>query len=292
MGNKNSLVIPSIEENFIVNQARIKNDGKFGKDNIIQYVIEYNVPDYILDGESLENIGYMLKKYMFEEYPSFMCSEYLTCSKKNNYSNPLSNWYNVVYGFYEINAPCSGWARPYGFTTDFKIIPSEIIKVISSNTNIVINYIYGVPFWKCVEACSMQGKEKVTIVNEKVSIGEYNYIEIMIEDMNLITCYTTDKKLLSLPYNSLSKLWREIFGTVEYIKGFETDFPIIRMKGKFYVRYEHTFDRRLRTFVFKTWIYGGIVNMDTPNIMFHNEFLSEQLKSIRLSIEQSPFSRI
>ena len=298
MGNIFSMNVSNIvdiENNYILKPAKIKNRQKFGKDGNFYFVIEFNISEDDI-GDDI-NLGNVMGKCVFENYSPFICGVSFTCSKtsaisgKSHYADPTSHWYNVFYGFYEFNCDCKNWKRPFCFTEEGKLYIVDILKMMKGMWNILGNYVYGVPLPECLSASTITGEEELTILSENVPIGDYSYTEITLENVSVISGYPCHEKLLS-PYDEVSVLWRKLFGTCDYVKGYDTPFPMIKMKGHFFIRYEHSFDKRLGAFVFKTYIAGGSINLDYPgDKKFNEEFLGEQLQSIKSCLETHPFSR-
>ena len=310
MGATNSSLpkLGNIHNNFILHPAKIKNTKKFGKDSTYPFVIEFNIYDNseILEkiqkinenestSEYLEvlDLGTLIKKKIFDDYQPFVYNVCFTCSKssmlkcKSHYADPTSHWFNVFYGFYEFDAPCDLWIRPFGFKTfmDNEIEFMDILKMSKADWNILGNYTYGVPFDLCLKACKITGDERFIIVNKEVKIGRYTYIEAIIENVITISAYQANEQLLS-PYKLTSVLWRKVFGMTPYNKDYNIPFPLIRMKGHFYIRHSKEYNKILEKNCYKTWISGGTIDMDYPDEEFNKEFLEEQLSSIRSSLKK------
>lgn len=305
-----SLSLPSpgnIHNNFILCPAKIKNTKKFGKDSTYPIVIEFNIFDNseILSKikklsennsttEYLEvlDLGTLVKKKIFDDYPPFIYNVCFTCSRpsllkcESRYADPTSHWFNVFYGFYEFDAPCDLWIRPFGFKTfiDNEIELIDILKMVKADWNILGNYTYGVPFDLCLKACTITGDEKLIILNKELKIGRYTYIEAIIENVICVSAYQANEQLLS-PYVITSPLWRKVFGTTPYNKNYNIPFPFIRMKGHFYIRHSKEYSKILEKDVYKTWMSGGTIDMDYPDEKFNQEFLEEQLSAVKSSLE-------
>lgn len=294
MGNTRSHIpmIGNIENRFILKPARIHN-SKFGNDSNLYFVIEFDIADQSND---LIDIGKIIKQKIFPDYPPFVYNVSFTSSKSSfftghsHYADPTSHWFNVFYGFYEFDAPCSLWKRPFGFTETGELHIVDLLKMSTADWNLLSNYIYGVPFDKCLDACTLTGEEQMTIVNNAIEIGGYTYMEVILENVMVTSAYPCHEKLLT-PYPGFSEIWRQLFGTSSYTSGHDIAFPRVRMKGHFYIRYSIEFDLDFERSAYKTWVSGGTINMDYPDSEFNDQFLNAQLKAVRKCLEEQPFRK-
>jgi hypothetical protein len=285
-------IFGDIENRYILKPARLR-DRRFGKDSKLYFGIEF---DIVENSNDLIDIGKIVKQQIFPDRPPFVYNVSFTCSKASwftghsHYADPTSHWFNVFFGFYEFDAPCSLWSRPFCYTEEKTVYLEDILKLAKADWNLLGNYIYGVPYQKCLEACKITGDEVITIVNPAVTIGRYTYMEVIIENVTVITGYSA-QQALEKPYQVITPLWRQIFGTSNYKSGYDEAFPIIRMKGHFYMRYEISYDTDLAENAYKTFIAGGTINMDYPDSKFNDAFLEAQLEAVRHSLQRKPFRK-
>lgn len=285
-------MVGDIENRYILKPARLR-DRRFGSGSNLYFVMEFDIAE---DSNDLIDIGKIIKQRIFPDLPPLVFNVSFTCAKsswltgRSYYADPRSHWFNVFFGFYEFDAPCSMWNRPFGFNQDGTFNSNDILRITKADWNLLSNHIYGVPFEKCIEACPITGDEIVTIVNENVTIGGYNYMEIIIENVTVITGYPA-RENLELTYPLMTHVWRRIFGTTSYKSGYDEPFPVIRMKGHFYIRHEVSFDMDLNQNAYKTFVSGGTINMDYPNQQYINDFLQAQLDAVRYSLERNPFRK-
>jgi hypothetical protein len=286
-------IFGDIENRYIVKPAHLR-DRRFGKGSNLYLVMEYDIVEE--NSNDPIDIGKIIKQQIFPDTPPFVYNASITCSKTNfftgrsSYADPRSHWFNVFFGFYEFDAPCSMWNRPFGYTSEGTLYITDILKMAKADWNLLGNHVYGVPYQRCLEACKITGNEIITIVNNSILIGDYTYMEVIIENATVITGYPAHESL-EKPYPLLTPLVRRVFGVTSYKPGYDDPFPIIRMKGHFYIRYEISHDTDLNQTAYKTFIAGGTLNMDYPDINYNEAFLLAQLEAVRHSLERKPFRK-
>lgn len=261
------------------------NDPIFGQSTANFEVMEFEIKDHPRVFKSAK----LVKELIFHDYPDFTLNELYGMAKvdklthQSDYPNPTSHWYNVYYGFYEIDLPLSTAPAAFGFDREGNINPTDIIKLGIADYSFLTAYNYGVPIEICKQHIKPTGQEEFRIIKENVKIGTFTYTLIEISNAMLLSVYPAREKLTSNEYptsNLLHKMW----GTHGYVPGFETPYPLVRMKARLYVTYSIGHDADYNGPCYKTLIAGGIVNMDYPDQAFADAFLEKQLEAVRESI--------
>ncbi len=155
-------MIGEINDRFLLCPPHMK-DLSYGKTTITPSVLEIYV-DEIQHGPL--NVGKIVKDKIFYDYPKFIFNVCFACARPSfwtgvsDYANPKSHWFNVFFGFYVLNAPCSLWSRPFGFTTSGDVYMEDILRLGKADWNYFSNYVYGVPLNYCQKNNNITGNVK------------------------------------------------------------------------------------------------------------------------------------
>ncbi len=130
----------------------------------------------------------------------------------------------------------------------------------------------------------------MTILNKSVTIGTMEFMELEIENVEVVSAYPGKEKLVN-NYAAFSPLWRRVFGTHSHVKGYDESFMTTRLKSRFFIRYDKSEDLDLKETSYNTYIYGGSINMDYPDSEYNEKFLQAQIDSIKESIQKQQFQK-
>jgi hypothetical protein len=263
-----------------ITQIKGFNDTKFGRSRDNNATVTINVSDN-------DDIGKLLKELMFKNYPDFYLniiasSAVVDQNGISDYANPVSQWFNVFYGFYEIDIPISDRSLPYGFDSSGIVIPLDIIRIGLCDWNMLSSYMYGVPYNICEHNTHITGNENLYVTGT-IKIGKYTYIEVEFNNVLGTSVYQAKSSLLNKE-NPISKLLQQSWGGYPYIPGYDIPFPKVRMAGKFYITHITVFNYKLNCFCYKTIVGGGVINIDYYDGKFNNDFLNKQMSEIRNTI--------
>lgn len=266
-----------------ISQIEGMDDPKFGKSRTNSETFKIEISEH---PKGLQ-VGKIIKRLMFQDYPDFYVNIIASSPIVNNngisdFPNPQSHWFNVFYGFYEIDLPIHSFSSPFGFDSNNHVIPIEIIKFGLCDWNIITSYLYGVPYELCEENVKITGNEKMSVINDSIKIGKYFYKEIEFSDILVTSSYPAKSKLDT--HSPIAKLLQKEWGIYNYIKGYDIPFPTVRMAGRFYITSMISYNHDINCFCYKTIVAGGVVNMNHPDPHFNQEFLNKQMQSIRQSI--------
>lgn len=259
-------------------------------------------------------VGKIVNDRYFPTDPPIVFNVCFSCSKPTllhggDYSNPESHWFNVFFGFYEIDVPKgdgeTGWTRPFGFENDTTLTPrfEELMKIGKADWNYFSNHVYGVPLEECDRYREVPDPGIVpTVLKPSVHHAGHEYVEAQIDGMEVVSGYATkaDGGKLGYPFCIFSPIWRNKFGRPRPSPSFQHSFPPTRMKMRFIARHEEGPDEDLGTEAYKTFIYGGAVNTSWADWGkdhlpagyasvddFLDEFLAKQMASVIATIEEN-----
>lgn len=260
------------------------NDNVFGRtrESVGVYEIE------VKDKPKVLKVGKIIKDMMFSDYPDFLLNIIATSAYVNekgisDYANPLSHWYNVFYGFYEINVPVDKVSSAYGFDVNGNVIPMDIIKIGLCDWNLVTAYMYGVPLEYCKDNVKITGYEQIRLINKSVKIGNFTYQEVEFGNIIGTSVYPAKESLVDNAFY-ISDMLQKSWGKHGYIEGYNQPFPPVRMSGRFYITWSVFHDDDLGVQCYKTIVGGGVINMDYPDVAFNLSFLDKQMEMVRESI--------
>jgi hypothetical protein len=213
----------------------------------------------------------------------------------SDYANPDSIWYNVFFGFYEIDVKKADWKRPFGYEADGKTVHLEdIVRIGKADWNHFSNQLYGVPLHH-IDALKLDEIDEKTIpsqshVGQRTKIGDGNWDVVEMHHVSVVGSYYANYMDLShgLPNEPVHAAWRRAFGILrteqhDALKKkmpSRTSFAPSPMSGKFYMSYQYDAKHDL----YRTYMFGGTTNdaFESKNA----EFLEEQLKAVRAVIVQ------
>lgn len=250
----------------------------------------FNTDDY--KGEFILNVN-------------FSCG-YHQLNKRSSYSDPLSHWFNVFFGYYQIDVPKSKWNRPFGYISGkpgSKINGEDMFRIAKADWNYYSNYMYGVPEKKILEhdcnslddnSSFLQGKKRV-----KIGKKYWDYAEL--NNFTVISAYLSENGDELVNNSKLSPIWRDCFGLPNPRKEFPESFFPTKMKTAMYMCFHERDDLDLKEKAYSTYVFGGSINLNYPDYMtvnkkmpekklrdkkkelekFNNEFLNLQLKNTR-----------
>ncbi|MCP4136105.1 MAG: hypothetical protein GY754_34360 [bacterium] len=277
--------------NFHFNHAPDMNSKEFGKSAHAPLITEITVSDE----ESIPgNVGQKVHNTYFPDYPEFIFNVSFACAASNPfvknsalYTDPNSIWFNVFFGYYEIDAPLSKWDRPFGYIEkDGKLVPyvEDSIRIAKADWNYFSNYMYGVPE-ESIEPCNTIDHDEITIVDhtKRKKIGDKYWDVVELDDLEVVSAYYTEEDDEKIVDNSVlfSPLWRISFGGSNPDKNHKKSFFPVKMGLKFYMTYKIEYDEDLGEMAYKTFFFGGTKNGLFPDRAASDRFREEQLKTIR-----------
>ena len=96
-------------------------DPRFGRSMSLPSIMEVRIDGRAgtVEPTELEPVA----RRLFPAYPAFSVNVAFSCGRSRRirpgvYADPRSPWFNVFVGYYQIDAPRSGWDRPFGYRPD------------------------------------------------------------------------------------------------------------------------------------------------------------------------------
>lgn len=181
-------------------------------------------------------VGSIVKRVMFPDYPPFVFNT-VACvgafsppGAPGPYADPTSEcWFNVFFGYYQLDCLKSEWSRPFGYATVDRerstVLVEDLVRLGKSDWNWFSNWCYGVP-WDTLVSTSCLPASIDAVVRGPVEIGEARWHEVEIKRTEVASCYESDAPgAEKLQWNSdVWEAWRRSFGAPRPRTGHPTSF--------------------------------------------------------------------
>jgi hypothetical protein len=283
-------MVGEIGGRFEVVPAEIDSD-EFGRSSEYPTVLEIVVSD---DETWPLKVGKVVNEVFFDDYPPIIFNVCFSCHRPDGderscYADPTSHWFNVFFGFYEIDVPIPDWERPFGFQTadrdDQQVEFGDLTRIGKADWNYFSNYMYGVPWWEVSQHNELDDPEvRTRVLPDPVIVGGEQFVECEVDGLEVVSGYSAGDEELRKNVLLLSKVWRQRFGVCDPKQGFAESFPGVRMKMRFLIRWERGYDHDLGSEAFKTFIYGGSINKSYPDAAFNERFLEAQMAAVEKAV--------
>jgi hypothetical protein len=294
--------------------ARITS-REFGVSSGLDMAVEIRVHD---KKEIPDGVGQIVKRKLFSDR-DLIFNVCFSCGKggvikKGLYTDPCSHWFNVFFGYYEIDVPAAKWGRPFGYDLkngNLSINFDDMCRIGIADWNWFSNYLYGVPKdfikpWNNPEDPDIEKTDK-----GRITIGNRYWDQVEVDKFTVASAYTAPKEEHLLDERSIwTALWRLSYGRPHPRKAIGPSFFPCKMKARFYMYFDEKYDPELGERAYRTFIFGGTINHDSmmasggkptrasaaaknrsDNDAFNERFLDEQMKAVTAVIE-STFSHL
>ena len=290
------------------------NSKKFGTSSGLSMAVEIKVNR---DESIPEGVGKIVKTELFltDDYADrdFIFNVCFSCGKasifkKGLYTDPKSHWFNVFFGYYEIDVPAETWKRPFGYAFKNGALSIEfrdLRRIGLADWNYFSNYLYGVPR-DPIEKCNDPDNPGIEDTDMgRIQIKGRFWDHVGVDKFRVVSAYTSPGHEHLLQERSIwTPMWRLSYGRPHPRKGIDECFFPCSMKAQFYMSYTEGYDTDMKKTAYKTLIFGGTVNHDCkPDTKkytriqggekgsfdlesFNDEFLSEQMNAVKKVIEK------
>ena len=141
-------LVGEIDNSFRAPGAQI-DDPVFGRSEGLPFVMEF-----VVDAErsAPAGVGREVDRAFFRDQGkllfnvSFACGEPRGLFRRGLYGDPRSHWFNVFFGYYQIDVSRRVWGRPFGYREDGRTLDrDDVLRIGKSDWNYFSNWMYGVP---------------------------------------------------------------------------------------------------------------------------------------------------
>lgn len=215
-------------------------------------------------GRAMGGLGALVGAECFPDLPPFVCNVVFACGRgerpwRGGYADPWSPWFNVFFGGYQVDAPCSSWARPFGHRRvgdGFVVDPDELVALGRADWDFFTALPYGVPL-DVIRARRAEGAppSPATVEGGAAHAAGRAWTGVSVERVSVVSGYVSgcDGARLVDVHRAWSPLWRSCFGQPTPRPDHPTSFPLVDMRSRLYVSWLRHGDH------FRTFVCGGTV---------------------------------
>jgi hypothetical protein len=260
-------LVGDVDGRRLLPPAQVK-DATFGDSAGVPFALEIDVDDV---REAPADVGQKVDQVFFPNAPRLLFNVCFSCGapkgvlREGTYGDPTSPWFNVFFGYYQIDVIASEWGRPFGYldAASGAVNTDDVLRIGKADWNYFSNWMYGVPEVAIAPNNTLTGAR--VEVGPRERIGQRQWDVLNISQARMVSAYVsgkaTDPKLEERgPY---SFLWRMAFGCPkprpEYPE-LSSFFPVDMTATLFMSFREVKNDPYTGKDVFQTFLFGGTVN--------------------------------
>jgi hypothetical protein len=285
--------VGEIDNRIFVNQVKV-DDPRFGESGSPPSVLEILVDDR---GHSPGGVGRLVKRQFFPDEGKLIFNVAFACGKptlcRGRYADPTSIWFNVFFGYYQIDVPRSEWARPFGYepvaSGRANLRAHDILRIGKADWNYFSNYMYGVPESAILPYNRVDPSAVKIVIHPRARIGRSYWDHLSLDGVEVVSAYVSgqDGQKLVTADRVWTPIWRSLFGPSEPSEAHPKSFIPTHMRAEIYMSFVARYDRDLREQAYSTLIFGATVNADYADAAENEAFLQAQLAAVREVIEKS-----
>lgn len=237
----------------------------------------------------ITNVGQMIKRSLFADHGD-MAINIVACVGPHNgvgeYVNPNSIWFNVFFGYYQIDVPKAQWPRPFGYQSASgfasQVDLDDLLRLGKSDWNFISNWLYGTPLEFVIPFMGIDPGALRATQSPAGQIGSSLWHHVSMSNWEVATGYESNAPgAAQLVDNSvLSPLWRSTFGLPNPQPNWPESFIGKQLWTQSYMAYYED-DQ-----AYHTLIFGGSAPGDGDPTLAA-EFLQVQLAAVQAVIAQS-----
>jgi hypothetical protein len=247
-------------------------------------VLRFHVDDR---RRSLAAAGRRAKQTLFAEDPPIIFNT-VACvgcgpgDEERRYNDPDSVWFNVFFGYYQIDCAKGAWSRPFAYQSgageESVVIGDELIRLGVADWIWFSNWMYGLP-QDVARRYSSAGARRATVSEqERHQIGRRWWHRVRLEGVEVPSCEEGQRPgERRLVHNTpLDGIWRRSFGPARRRPGWRHSFAPVTLEAISDLCYWEDDDE------FHTVVFGATARAGTDP-----SFLQVQLTALRAVMETS-----
>lgn len=184
--------------------------------------------------------GQRAKRALFPQHPPFVFNT-VACvgcdpgDDERRYNDPDSHWFNVFFGYYQIDCPKQLWSRPFGYRSasgaESVIVADDILRIGLADWNWFSNWMYGLPSDVALAYSSPETSRATVGDQELHQIGAKWWHRVRLNDVDVASCHEgPGDGARRLVHNSpLDLIWRRSFGPSCPRRQWPSSFPPTRL---------------------------------------------------------------
>jgi hypothetical protein len=260
-------LVGDVDGRRLLPPAQVK-DATFGDSAGVPFALEIDVDDV---REAPADVGQKVDQVFFPNAPRLLFNVCFSCGapkgvlREGTYGDPTSPWFNVFFGYYQIDVIASEWGRPFGYldAASGAVNTDDVLRIGKADWNYFSNWMYGVPEVAIAPNNTLTGAR--VEVGPRERIGQRDWDVLNISQARMVSAYVsgkaTDPKLEERgPY---SFLWRMAFGCPKprpEHPELSSFFPVDMTATLFMTFRQVKNDPYTGKDVFQTFLFGGTVN--------------------------------
>jgi hypothetical protein len=256
----------------------------FGKSQLCTPVV---LRIFVDDQErAIAEVGQIVKEKMFPDRPGFTfntvaCVGHVPDGTPGLYTDPTSPWFNVFFGFYQLDCPKAEWGRPFGYESaagiKSTIKAEDVARLGRSDWNWFSNWMYGVPMKHVLPYSSRDLGSISPSTSPPRRIGASMWHGLTLRGVEVASTYeSTAKGAARLTMNTIiDDVWRNSFGLPSPQPGWDESFVPTKLVAQVDMAYWED------DASYHTVIFGGTAAVGADGAAF----LAEQMTAVRRVIE-------
>jgi hypothetical protein len=240
------------------------------------------------DDRALSRAGALAKRWLFADRPPFVFNTVACVGQAEGerllglYTDPNSHWFNVFFGYYQLDAPRSEWSRPFGYRDakglDSEIEVEDVVRLGKSDWNVFSNWMYGVPDDVVERYVGVDSSSMPVTRRPPERVGDTLWHPLVIDQVEVASTYESDadgaRRLVT--NTLLEDVWRHSFGQPNPQPDWTESFVPTRLRASMWMAYWED------DTAYHTTIFGGTLGEGSEE-----DFLGVQLDAVRTVIERS-----
>ena len=286
-----------VNHHYVVTTPLI-DDREFGKSSGAPVALRIPVGNDAAG--DLGYVGRLVHQELFTNYPSFdftvaFASAHVDFWGHSEYADPASIWYNVFFGFYEIDAPVDTWSRPFGYAgpkEDAAPVPDDVVLIGKADWNFFSNHLYGVPL-EAIHNCCLNSPPPVVTVLGRVALPSGDKTRSWDDlDVHGVTVVgpnrsTVDHGRFEHPHSAtdaarpagIDDVWRRAFGTHAPTDTPARSFQAANLRARILMFHDRAVVRGRD--VYRTFLFGGTVGENVADQSRAQRFLDLQITALK-----------
>ncbi|MFO0512836.1 MAG: hypothetical protein ACK51K_19480, partial [Gammaproteobacteria bacterium] len=196
----------------------------------------------------------------------FSCGAPKGVLREGSYGDPTSPWFNVFFGYYQIDVVASAWGRPFGYcdASSGAVDTDDVVRIGKADWNYFSNWMYGVPDAAIVPTDRLDDPQLRFEQRPRRAVNGRAWDEVLLDGVRVASAYDPGRAdgLQLVDRGLWSALWRASFGLpLRRAVVDEPAFFAVPMAARLYMAYrESAADDDLGEPSYQTFFFGGTVN--------------------------------
>ena len=259
-------MVGDVDNKFRAPEAVIDHP-RFGKSEGLPFVMEI-----VVDGvhSAPAGVGRKVDEVFFKAHPKLLFNVSFACGKPKGlcrtgvYGDPRTIWFNVFFGYYQVDVVKRTWGRPFGYEAD-GVTPhqDDLLRIGKSDWNYFSNWMYGVPD-KAIDVVNMPliGARTTTSHHGRHVVNGRRWDLVELDNVDVVTAYDNGEGPGLTQRELWSTLWQSSYGfPIKKRVVEEPSFFSVPMKGRFHMAYrEVPSDNDHDEATYQTFMFGGTIN--------------------------------